>query len=80
MIKLVTLTVSALMFAAPVFAMDMKCDDASLSKMATDVGALTDTSKRDAGLKDLQIARASMKANNMDDCTKHMNDASKAML
>ena len=80
MIKLATLTVSALMFAAPVFAMDMKCDEASLAKMDTDVGALTDTSKRDAGMKDLQMARESMKSNKMDDCSMHMNNASKAML
>lgn len=70
-------------FAMPVYAQDaMKCDDASMMKMQTEMDAMTDPAmkeKKEMASKEMMMAKDSMKANKMDDCTMHMGNASKSM-
>lgn len=67
----------------PAFADGMpKCDDASMMKMQTDMDAMTDASKKDQkmmAMKEMDMAKDSMKAKKMDDCSMHMDKAMKAM-
>jgi hypothetical protein len=78
-----TLTViafAAVAFAAPAFADDMmKCDDASMTKLNAMVMAM-DASKKDQmamAMKEVDMAKASMKDGKMDDCSMHMDNAMK---
>lgn len=85
-----TLLVAALAvaFIQPVFAQNsmkagdaamMKCDDASMMKMQGHMDAMTDPSKKDMAMKEMQMAKDAMKAKKMDDCAMHMDGAMKAM-
>ena len=77
----------ALSLVQPVFAEDamkseamMKCDDASMMKLQTDMDAMTgDAMKKDAAMKEMDMAKDAMKANKADDCVMHMDMAMKAM-
>ncbi|MDW5318517.1 hypothetical protein [Rhizobium sp. PL01] len=75
--------VLASLCAAPVYAMDaMKCDDASMMKMQADMDAMTDPAmmeKKEMASKEMMMAKDSMKANKMDDCKMHMDNAKKSM-
>jgi hypothetical protein len=58
----------------------MKCDDASMMKLQTDMDAMTgDAMKKDAAMKEMDMAKEAMKANKADDCVMHMDMAMKAM-
>ena len=76
--------VMAFAWSAPVFAMeDMKCDDASMMKMQTEMDAMSDPAmknKKDMTMKHMDLAKASMKEGKMEDCTMHMGEASKEMM
>ena len=72
----------AAVVAQPAFADDamMKCDDASMMKLQTDMDAMTgDAMKKDAAMKEMDMAKDAMKANKADDCVMHMDMAMKAM-
>ncbi len=61
----------------------MKCDDASMMKMQTEMDAMSDPAmkeKKDMAMKHMDLAKASMKEGKMDDCTMHMGEASKEMM
>ena len=72
-----------LVFVAPAYAADeMKCDDASMTKMQADMAAMTDPAmkdKKDAAMKEMEMAMASMKDGKMDDCMTHMKGAMDAV-
>lgn len=72
-----------LMFAAPASAQDaMKCDDASMAKMQTDMGAMADPAmkaNKDMAMKHMEEAKTAMKANDMAGCTTHMGMAQMGM-
>ncbi|MDW5318474.1 hypothetical protein [Rhizobium sp. PL01] len=81
-----TLAAAALasVFAAPVFAEDamMKCDDASMMKMQSEMDAMTDPAmkdKKEMASKEMMMAKDSMTANKMDDCKMHMDNAMKSI-
>lgn len=85
--KTYLLAAGAMMFACatPAFAQDstMKCDDASMMKMQTEMDAMTDPAmkeQKDMAMKHMEMAKASMKEGKMDDCTMHMGEASKEMM
>ena len=62
---------------------DMKCDDATMMKMQTEMDAITDPAmkeKKDMAMKEMDMAKESMKADKMDDCMMHMDGAMKAMM
>jgi hypothetical protein len=72
----------AVVVAQPAFADDamMKCDDASMMKLQTDMDAMSgDAMKKDAAMKEMDMAKEAMKANKADDCVMHMDMAMKAM-
>jgi hypothetical protein len=74
----------AIAFIQPAFAQDtmMKCDDASMMKVQTEMDAITDTSmkeKKEMAMKEMDMAKEAMKANKTDDCMMHMEGAMKAM-
>ncbi|WP_259667693.1 hypothetical protein [Rhizobium lentis] len=70
--------------ALPVLAQDtmMKCDEASMMKMQSDMDAMTDPAmkeKKEMASKEMMMAKDSMMANKMDDCRMHMDNAMKSM-
>jgi len=74
----------AIVFIHPAFAQDamVKCDDASMMKMQTEMDAMTGTAmkkKKEMAMKEMDMAKKAMKANKTDDCTMHLEGAMKAM-
>ncbi len=72
----------AILTIQPVFAEDammMKCDEASMMKLQTEMDAVKDESMKMMAMKEMDMAKESMKADKMDDCTMHMDGAMKAM-
>ena len=67
------------MSATTAFAMDMKCDDASMAMMKTDMMKVKDESMKKMATDHMMMAADSMKAGKMDDCMMHMKEAEKAM-
>lgn len=62
--------------------MTMKCDDASMMKMQTDMDAMTDPAmkaNKDMAMEHMNLAKASMKDSKTDDCMMHMGEAMGAM-
>ena len=60
----------------------MKCDDASMMKVQGDIDAMTDASmasQKEMAMKEMEMAKDSMKANKTDDCVMHIDNAMKAM-
>ena len=77
--------VLTLALSVPASAQDtmMKCDDASMMKMQTEMDAMSDPAmknKKDMTMKHMDLAKASMKEGKMEDCTMHMGEASKEMM
>lgn len=61
----------------------MKCDDASMMKMQTEMDAMTDPAmaqQKDMAMKEMEMAKEAMAANKTDECTMHMENASKEMM
>jgi hypothetical protein len=74
----------AVAFIQPAFAQDtmMKCDDASMMKLQTEMDAMTDPAmkeKKEMAMKEMDMAKEAMKANKTDDCMMHMEGAMKEM-
>ena len=71
------------LWAVPAHAMDaMTCDDASITKMSTDVGAMKDPAMKanqDMAMKYLDMAKTSMKDKKMDDCSAQLGMAQMSM-
>ncbi|MBB4185635.1 hypothetical protein [Sinorhizobium terangae] len=64
--------------ASPVFAQaDIKCDQAAMTKLETDVGQITDAMKKDYAKKELAMAKEAMNAKDMEKCKTHMSKAMK---
>ena len=80
---LLSAAVFGLFLAAPANAMEaMKCDDASMMKMQTDMDAMSDPAmkaNKDMAMKQMGMAKTAMKDNKMDDCSMHMGMASMSM-
>jgi 16S rRNA G966 N2-methylase RsmD len=74
----------AIAFIQPAFAEDamMKCDDASMMKMQTEMDAMTGAAmkkKKEMAMKEMDMAKKAMKEKKTDDCMMHMEGAMKAM-
>jgi hypothetical protein len=78
-----TSALAIILLSAPAnAAMHMKCDDASMMKMQTDMDAMTDPAmkmNKDMAIKQMGMARAAMKNSKMDDCSMHMGMADMSM-
>jgi hypothetical protein len=59
--------------------MKMKCDDASMAMMKTEVDAITDPAMKTEVMKHIDLAQASMKDKKTDECVTHMGEAMGAM-
>ncbi len=68
-----------LAMTAPANAMEMmKCDDASMMKMQTDMDAMTDptmSANKTMAMKEMEMAKTAMTAGKMDECSMHMGKA-----
>jgi hypothetical protein len=84
MFKVAAAVAFAIAFVDPVLAQDtmMKCDDASMMKIQSEMDAMTDSSmmaQKEMAKKEMDMAKDSMKANKTEDCVMHMDKAMKAM-
>ena len=72
-----------LFLVAPASAMEaMKCDDASMMTMQTNMDAMNDPAmkaNKDMAMKQMDMAKTSMKENKLDDCSMHMGMANMSM-
>jgi hypothetical protein len=68
-----------LAFAAPAFAQDMACDQAAMDKMKAEMEKVSDATKKDAAMKEMEMAMTAMKDSKADECKMHMDGAMKAM-
>ncbi len=62
--------------------MTMKCDDASMMKMQTEMDAMADPAmkaNKDMAMKHMDLAKTSMKDSKADECMMHMGEAIDAM-
>lgn len=80
---LLSAALAALFLSAPAnAAMHMKCDDASMTKMQTDMDAMKDPAMKanmEMAMKQMGMAKTAMKDNKMDDCSMHMGMADMSM-
>ena len=60
-------------------AMDVKCDNASMSMMKTEVDGMKDANMKKMASDHMMMAQQSMKAHKMADCKMHMDEAMKSM-
>ena len=65
--------------ATPALAMDMKCDDATMSKMNTEMMGMKDEAMKKDAMNHMEMAKTAMSEKKMDDCMMHMNAAQKSM-
>jgi hypothetical protein len=76
-------TLAGLLFSTQAFAMDpMKCDDATMTKMNTDLSAMSDPAmkmNKDMAMKQMEMAKTSMQANKMEDCSAQLGMAQMSM-
>jgi hypothetical protein len=79
MLKAMTIGLTLATLAAPAMAMDMKCDEASMSMMKSDIDGTKDASMKKMASDHMMMAQQSMKAGKMDDCKMHMGEAMKSM-
>ena len=72
-------SVLTLAFMVPAMSAEMpKCDDATMQKMTTDMGAMTDPAMKDRmamATKHMDMAKMAMKDNKMDECSAQLNAA-----
>ena len=80
---LLSAALAALFLSAPAnAAMHMKCDDASMMKMQTDMDAMKDPAMKanmEMAMKQMGMAKTAMKDNKMADCSMHMGMADMSM-
>ena len=80
---LLSTALATFFLAAPAnAAMHMKCDDASMMKMQTEMNAMNDpamAANKKMAMTQMEKAKAAMKDNKMDDCSMHMDMAHMGM-
>ncbi len=65
-------------FAAPSYSMDMMaCSEENLMKVERDAKAMTDMTHMDMAMKEVEMAKMSMKDGKTDDCAVHLDNAMK---
>jgi hypothetical protein len=58
---------------------NMLCDEATMTKMNTGMGAMTDAAKKDEAMKEMQMAKDAMDKKDNAGCKMHMANAMKMM-
>ena len=67
-------------FIVPAYAQQtVKCDEASLTQMRTEIDAMTDQEKKAKSIESWDAANAAFKANNVDECNARLDDTGKTM-
>ena len=69
--------VFGLALIVPASAENAKCDEATMTSMMTEIEALTDAAKKDTAMKEMEMAKTAMAANDMDGCGGHLDAAHK---
>ncbi|WP_072394609.1 hypothetical protein [Hyphomicrobium sp. CS1GBMeth3] len=67
---------------APAYGQDKAkewCTDAHMEQMDAEIAKMTDAAKQEDAKSHLAMSKDAMKANDMDGCVKHMEEAHKAM-
>lgn len=72
-------TILGLAMFTPAYAQDMKCDEASLTALKAKVEAATDAAKKDAAMKEHEMAMQAMTAKDEAKCMEHMSAAEKSL-
>jgi hypothetical protein len=57
----------------------VKCDEASLTKLRSDIDAMTDKDAQAKSVKSWEEANTAFKANNMEVCNERMTDTGKSL-
>ena len=80
---LMTAALTGLLFTASAHAMDpLKCDDATITKMSTDIFAMNDPAmkvNKDIAMKQMDMAKTSMQGKKIDDCSAQLTMAQMSM-
>ena len=76
---LVTGIVAAALSFTPALAMDMKCDDATMSMMNTKVSGMKDDAMKKTAMTQMHDAQAAMMKKKEKSCLAHMKAAEKAI-
>ena len=63
---------AATLAAVPARAAEMTCDEASMTKMQTGVKAMTDASKKEMAMKEMDMAKLAMEKKDDKGCLTHM--------
>ena len=63
---------AATLAAVPARAAEMTCDEASMTKMQTGVMAMTDASKKEKAMKEMDMAKLAMEKKDDKGCLTHM--------
>lgn len=56
---------------------NMKCDEETMTSMMTEIEALTDAGKKDAAMKEMQMAKDMMASKDDVNCVTHLDNAGK---
>ena len=65
--------VLGLAFVAPAYAQsDFVCDEANMTKVKTDIDAMTDKEKQTTSVQEWELALAEMKGSKLEDCQKRI--------
>ena len=79
--SLIVAAIAGFAFIAPAHTAEMmKCDDATMMKMQTEMDAMTDPAMKEMAMKEMDMAKTAMKDGKMEDCTMHMGEAGKQMM
>jgi hypothetical protein len=79
--SLIAAAALTLALSSAALAEDMMCDDASIMKAEEMAKGMTDPAMKDKmemAMKEVDMAKMSMKENKMDDCKMHIGEAMKA--
>ena len=60
--------------------MMMKCDDEAFEKVMMEVDQASDAEMKEKGMMELDMAKSAMEADNMDECSEHLDMAAKAVM
>jgi len=77
MLKSTLIAATFLLLAGPAYAENMKCEEATMTMMTTEIEALTDAGKKEMAMAEMQKAKDMMAANDMDGCGTQLDATAK---
>jgi len=79
MVRISVAALLALLSLSPAYAATDQCTDAHMKQMDGMIAEMTDEAKKKEATMHLDMSKAAMKAGDMDECMKHMDEAHEAM-